>query len=124
MKKQYIRERETNLEELTQSIAEFLRQIDLKANMEETATGYEISAYAKTNQKTAKQAMHITIDGKPEEFTIEIKSTIEKPKLRNIWLMHMFGAGAILVRQWREEELWMKIERELWRHIETLIEQI
>ncbi|MGB9672444.1 MAG: hypothetical protein ACPLZY_04785, partial [Candidatus Norongarragalinales archaeon] len=104
MKKQYITNKETNIEELTQNIANFLRQIDLKAEVKKFTTGYEISAYSTTNARS--RIACITIDGKPNNFTIEIRSENEKPKFRNMWLMQMFGAGAILVRQWHTEDLW------------------
>lgn len=109
---------------LTDNIGQFFKDNNFEAVKGEIPTGFQIIAAGSPRFKTGKPVT-VTIEGEPKDFTIKLELAEEEKKerksLRNIWLMHMIGAGFLITEKLKSEEAWENLKRELWRHIENVI---
>lgn len=72
-----------------------------------------------------RYTVQVTIEENNEEVsTIKLEIAGEKTPIRNIWLMHMIGAGAILVNQWHKKDEMIRLRKEIWEHIKTMVANI
>jgi len=115
-------EREANLETLTRQIVRFF---DVKKFEDITAfqndDGYQIIA---GNSRTYKLRSDLKVDIHKEKngFTISL-NTLKETKRFNfpMTLATMFGGGYFLLRDLKSQEAWVKIEREFWNHVHSVI---
>lgn len=67
-----------------------------------------------------EHVVQITIEKNEKQITIKLELIGEKTPIRNIWLMHMIGAGAILINQWHKKDTLIRLRKEIWENIKTI----
>jgi len=107
---------------LTARIGDFFKKKDFEAIKGKTPTGYQILAEDSPYFKM-QGYVSVTIEGKPEDFTVKLDHCGNKK--RHSWvspfLLSMLGGGYFLLQRLKSEEAWIKLEKELWRHVENLV---
>jgi hypothetical protein len=111
---------------LTMHIGEFFKAKDFEAVKGETPTGYQIFASGSPLFR-----MHgyicVTIEGNPNNFTVTIERSTEKKKgdiPRFMFIEQMLFGGYLTLRKLKSDETWLKLEKELWRHVENSVLQL
>ena len=115
-------ERKTNLETLTKQIIRFF---DVKKFEDITAfqndDGYQIIA---GNSRAYKLRSDLKVDVHKEKdgFTVSLEPLKETKRFNfPMTLATMFGGGYFLLKDLKSEEAWVKIEREFWNHVHSVI---
>lgn len=117
--------KDTNIKTLTQHICNFLKEKDFEIMKGESDKGYQILAANSPHYRT-RQVLNITIEGKPNNFTIRLEPAEKKKRksTRSIWLMQMLGGGILLAEQWKSEEAWTKLEKEFWNYADNIMQHL
>jgi hypothetical protein len=115
-------ERKTNLETLTKQIIRFF---DAKKFEDITAfqndDGYQIIA---GNSRTYKLRSDLKVDIHKEKdgFTVNLEPLKETKRFNfPMTLATMFGGGYFLLKDLKCDEAWVKIEREFWNQVHSVI---
>ena len=115
-------ERKTNLETLTKQMVQFF---EVKKFEDITAfqndDGYQIIA---GNSRTYKLRSDLKVDIHKEKdgFTISLEPLKEIKRFNfPMTLATMFGGGYFLLKDLKSNEAWVKIEREFWNQIHSVI---
>jgi len=115
-------ERKTNLETLTKQIVRFF---EVKKFEDITAlqndNGYTIIA---GNSRTYKLRSDLKVDIHKENdgFTISLNSLKETKRFNfPMTLATMFGGGYFLLKDLKSDEAWVKIEKEFWNHVHSVV---
>jgi hypothetical protein len=124
MEKKFIN-KNTDIKTLTQHICNFLEGKDFEIMKGESENGYQIFAANSPHYRT-RQVLNITIEGKPNNFTIKLEPAEKKKRklTRSIWLMQMLGGGFLLAEQWKSEEAWTKLEKEFWNYTDNSMQHL
>lgn len=113
-----------NLLSLVQKIISFFESEEFNnVTAFETERGYEIIVGDSKRYKMGND-VSVTIEGKPDEFTINLTST-KKEKGPSIPLMlaQMIGAGYFALKELKSEEAMQKLEKEFKLKINSIIAQ-
>jgi hypothetical protein len=113
-----------NLSNLVQKVIQFFESREFNdITGLKTETGYEVIAGDSRHYKMENN-VSVTIEGKPEDFTISLTSCKEekRPTLPLI-LTSMFGGGYFLLKNFRSEEAMQKLERDLREKIDDMVTQ-
>ena len=113
-----------NLSNLVQKIIEFFESRKFNnVTALRTETGYEVIA-GDSKQYKMENEVTVTINGKPEDFTISLTSCKQenRPALPLI-LTSMFGGGYFLLKNFRSEEAMQKLERDFREKIDNIVTQ-
>jgi hypothetical protein len=107
---------------LTARIGNFFKERDFEAVKGETATGYHIFAEDSPHFRL-DGCVSVTIEGKPDDFIVKLELFKEgkKRSFTPILLTTMFLSGYFLTKKLRSEEDWMRLEKEFWKHLDTLM---
>ncbi len=115
-------ERKTNLETLTKQIVQFF---DVRKFEDITAVQnddcYQIIA---GNSRTYKLRSDLKVDIHKEKdgFTVSLEPLKETKRFNfPMTLATMFGGGYFLLKDLKSNEAWVKIEREFWNQIHSVI---
>lgn len=111
-----------DLEMLIDAIGEFFKAKDFEAVKTQTENGYQILAGDSTHYKFTG-AVTLTLEGKPENFSINVELAHEKKRSlpASIMLITMFGGGYFLTKQLKSDEEWIRFERDLWAYIDAAV---
>ena len=112
-----------NLDALTKQIIRFFESKkfdDIIAS--ETETGYKIIAGNSPHYKMQNDTS-VTIDGKPDNFSINLESYKEEKMKFPIMLTTMFGGGYFFLKNLKSEESRYKFEKDFWQNINSIIIQ-
>jgi hypothetical protein len=113
-----------NLSNLVQKVIQFFESREFNdITALKTETGYEVIAGDSRHYKMENN-VSVTIEGKPEDFTISLTSCKEekRPTLPLI-LTSMFGGGYFLLKNFRSEEAMQKLERDFREKIDDMVTQ-
>lgn len=114
-----------DLDLLTNQLSEFFKEKDFNVVKGRSEKGYQIfaddSGYYKVNGYVS-----VSIEGKPEDFTITFELCNEEEKRKNplprsIILTTMFGGGYFLRKQLKSDEEWLRLKRDFWSYVEMII---
>lgn len=108
---------------LTNQIGNFFKTKDFEAIKGQSSLGYQIIA---ANSPYFKLEGHISlsIEGKSDDFIVKLELCNEKKRhaVRLPSLLEtMFIGGYFSIRELKSREAWMKLEKELWQHIENVV---
>jgi len=109
-----------NLDALTKQIIRFFESKkfdDIIAS--ETETGYKIIAGNSPHYKMQNDTS-VTIDGKPDNFSINLESYKEEKMKFPIMLTTMFGGGYFFLKNLKSEESRYKFEKDFWQNINSI----
>jgi hypothetical protein len=115
-----------DLEFLTTHIGDFFKAKDFEAVKGEIPTGYQIFA-GDSPYFRIHGYVSTTVEGKPNDFTIEFKLCTEKKESilhRFAFLESMLVGGFFLLRRLKSEEAWLELEKEFWRYAENAVLQL
>jgi hypothetical protein len=126
MEKKWIN-RNIDLSLLTTHLGEFLKTKEFNGVKGRTETGYQILAGDSKHYKLEGH-ISVTIEGKPEDFSIKLELCKEGKKNeglpRSIMLSTMFGGGYFLRKQLKSDEEWLKFKRDFWIHVDKAISNL
>jgi hypothetical protein len=111
-----------DLASLTTRIGEFFKERDFDAIKGETPTGHQIYAEKSPHFKLIGY-VSVSIEGKPDDFTVKLE-LINEGKKRSampVLMSTMLFGGYFLTRSLRSEEDWMKLEKEFWKHVDSIM---
>lgn len=111
---------------LATRIGDFFKVHDFEAIKGEIPTGYQIFAENSPYYKM-QGYICVTIEGKPDDFTITIERSTDKGKRdvpRLMLLEQMIFGGYLTLRKLKSDEVWLKLEKELWKHVENSVLQL
>lgn len=126
MKRRNWNGKNVDLELLTTHIGDFFKIHDFEAIKGETPTGYQILAENSPHFRM-QGYICVTIDGEPNDFTVTIEKSTDKNKVnvpRFMFIEQMLFGGYLTLRKLKSNEAWLKLEEELWRHIENSVLQL
>lgn len=107
----------------TTYIGDFFKARDFEAIKGEIPTGYQIFA-ADSPYFKLEGYVSVSIEGKPEDFIVKVDLCNKQTKnvfLLPTFLVTMFTGGYFFLRKLKSDESWMKLEKELWQHIENVV---
>jgi hypothetical protein len=115
---------DVNLSSLVQKTIQFFESNEFNnVTALKTETGYQVIAGDSKRYKMEND-VSVTIDGKPDDFTISLTSCKEEKKYGlPLILTSMFGGGYFLLKGFRSEEAMQKLERDFGEKIEGIIAQ-
>jgi len=122
MQKNWI-EKNVDLALLTTCIGDFFKARDFEAGKGQIPTGYQIFAEDSPFFKL-EGYVSVSIEGKPEDFIVKVDLCHEQEKhvfRLPTFLVIMFTGGYFFLRKSKSDEAWMKLEKELWQHIENVV---
>lgn len=110
---------------LTNQLGEFFKEKDFNAVKGRNQKGYQIFADDSRYYKVDGY-VSVSIEGKPEDFTITFELCKEEKKRKNllphsIMLTTMFGGGYFLRKQLKSDEEWLKLKRDFWSYVERIV---
>jgi hypothetical protein len=113
-----------NLSNLVQKVIQFFESREFNdITALKTETGYEVIAGDSRHYKMENN-VSVTIEGKPEDFTISLTSCKEeKRSTLPLILTSMFGGGYFLLKNFRSEEAMQKLERDFREKIDDMVTQ-
>ena len=119
-RKWYMKNVDLNL--LTVRLGDFFKERDFEVIGEKTPTNYQVLAKNSSSFRLLG-FVNVTIEGKPDDFVIKLELCEKKKRYSRYGslLLNMFGGGYFLVREAESDEAWMKLEKEFWQYVETLI---
>lgn len=118
--------KDVDLAFFTTCIGDFFKAMDFEAIKGEIPNGYQIFAADSPHFKLEGH-VSVSIEGKPEDFVVKVDLCNEQKKhvfRPPTFLVTMFTGGYFFLRKLKSEEAWMKLEKELWRHIENIVLQL
>lgn len=106
---------------LVSEIVDFLKTNDFEIMKGERQKGYEMLAEGSSTFKIDGY-IRIIIEGEPENFMVNVEWCKEKNRdyLPPI-LTSMLGGGYFYLKKLKSEEVWIKLEKELWKYIENAV---
>jgi len=114
-------DRNVDLKLLVTEIGKFFTDNDFDVTANETESGYQLLARGSPNYEINGQ-VSVTVDGKPEEFSITIELQSESKVFSYpIILTTIFGGGFLFRQFFRSDEEWMKLKRDFWQQIDGIV---
>jgi len=108
---------------LTTRIGSFFKTRDFEAIKGEIPSGYQIFASNSPHFKL-EGYVSVSVVGQPGDFVVKLdlcnehkKHSFRLPSL----IETMFIGGYFSLRSLKSREAWMKLEKELWQHIENCV---
>ena len=120
------KEKNVDLEFLITNIGDFFKVNDFEAVRGESSTGYQIFAEDSPHFRI-RGYVSVTVEGKPDDFTIEFKLCTEKKERTlpsSIFLESMLVGGFFLLKRLKSEEAWVKLEKEFWIYVDNVVLQL
>ena len=117
-------DKNTDLVILTDHIGDFFKERDFEAIKGEIPSGYSI--LAENSPKFRLDGyVSVAIEGKPDDFIIKLELSKEgkKHSFSPVLLSTMLLGGYLLKRKLKSDEYWMKLEKEFWKFIDSLMIQ-
>lgn len=115
-----------NIGTLTHELIGFFDAKKFDITALKTETGYEIIAGNSPQYKMNSKIL-VTIDGKPNDFSIKLELHSEK-KTENFAfppiLTTMFGGGYFLLKRLKSDETWMVFKKDFWSHANSIVAHI
>ncbi|MEM3699430.1 MAG: hypothetical protein QXL57_00975 [Candidatus Bathyarchaeia archaeon] len=112
-----------NLALLTDSIVNFFVAKDFEVIRGESKKGFQIFAYDSSQVKLGSP-VSVTIEGEKDDFEVNFELS-DKPNKRSwfpsYFLTIMLGGGYFLVKKFRSDEAFLKLEKEFWTYIYGII---
>lgn len=109
---------------LTTRIGDFFKEKDFEAIKGKTATGYQILAEDSPYFKL-QTYVSVIIEGEPNDFIVKLQIGEKEEKKRRFnpsaLLMSLLGGGYFLSRELRADEAWLKLKKEFWRHVDSVV---
>ena len=120
MRRNWINKR-VDLALLVSEIVEFLKANDFEIIKGEKRNGYQMLAEGSSTFRMDGY-IKIIVEGKPENFMVNVERCGEKNRryLSPI-LTSMLGGGYFYLKRLKSEEVWIKLEKELWKSIENAV---
>lgn len=115
--------KDEEIETITQKVVNLLKQKGFETYEERTEEKITILA-SNSPYYNAEHVVQITVEKNEKQITIKLELIGEKAPIRNIWLMHMIGAGAILVNQWHKKDTLTRLRKEIWENIKTITKDL
>ena len=114
--------RNVDLKELKEKIAAFLNENDFEVAIMETPKGHQLEAGSSPRYNVGGPIL-ISIEGQPNEFSIEMELQIKKPSriFQAPTLLALFGGGFLLTQRLKADEAWMKFKKSFWENMERII---
>jgi len=102
-----------------QSIEDFLESENFKVRVDkESATSYNV--YGITETARGKRVVVLTVAQTPEGLEVDFKGGESDNAIRKASsLLSLFGAGALVVAAEERAEFYERIEKKLWKHMES-----
>jgi hypothetical protein len=109
---------------LTTHIGEFLKERGFEAVKAKTQSdGYKIFAgYSPSFRLNGYIA--ITVEGKPDDFSIRLELYEGKGKTFPVLLSTLFFGGYFISKRVRSIEDWVRLEREFWTYVDNMVLQL
>lgn len=120
------KEKNVNLALLITRIGDFFKAKDFEAVKGEIPTGYQILAESPPYFKRSEY-VSVTVEGKPDDFTVKLELCADKKRRtfpHSIILESMIFGGYFISRRLKSEEVWLRLEKEFWRHVENAVLQL
>jgi hypothetical protein len=112
--------RNVDLKILKEKIIEFLKENYFDMDVNENGNQYLITAKSSPNYYIEGQ-IAITLQGKPEEFSIDIELRRKKQRIFSPLLLAFLGGGYWLSQNLKSDEEWLEFRRKFWEQIDIFI---
>ena len=116
-----------NLSLFTDVLGEFFKNNDFEALKGETEGGFEILAYDSPRFKLDGY-VSVTIEGEKNDFLVNLELNRENdkhsPRISSTFLTTMLGGGYFLVKRFRAEDAFMKLEKEFWEYVNKTLPSV
>ena len=122
MRNQWL-EKNVDLHLLAENIKPFFGETYFENTIEEIQEGYLIQAVSKI--PNLKLGITVTIQGRPNDFTIEFSSGTKRghfsPSIIVGSLTEMFGGGFLISREAKKQEILDGLEKDFWKHTQMRV---
>ncbi len=119
--KRYWSQRNVNLKTLKEEIIELLKEDYFDVDINENENLYKITAKSSPNYYLDGHVV-ITLEGTPEEFSIEIELQRKRQKFFAAPILLAFlGGGYWLSQRFKSDEEWLEFKRRFWEQIDIII---
>jgi hypothetical protein len=117
--------RNVNLKKLIDRLSDFLKEKDFEAVRGEKENGFQFFAQNSSFYKF-NGYFTITIEGKPEEFFVELELSdkAKKAHLYPVMSTTLLGGGYFLLRSLKAREEWSRFERDFWEYTDRVIDYL
>jgi len=115
--------RNVDLNQLSEKVTEFFKDDYFEVTTNETKNCHRILAKDSPNYDINGQ-IAVTIDGKPEEFSIKIELQKEnKPKILSFptILTTLLGGGYLLIQHSKSDEEWIEFRKNFWQQVDRIV---
>ncbi|MEM3616533.1 MAG: hypothetical protein QXJ31_01285 [Candidatus Bathyarchaeia archaeon] len=119
--KRYWSNRNIDLKALKEEVIELLKEDYFDIDTHEMEDAYQIIAKSSPNYNLDGHVI-ITLQGKPEEVSIEIELQRKRQRIFTAPLLLTFlGGGYWLSQRLKSDEEWLEFKRRFWERIDVII---
>ena len=107
---------------LVTQIGNFFSKKDFEAIQGTIKNGYQILAHD-SPYFDLQGYVNVTIEGSPNNFFVKLELCEKGKKLARLspFLLSMFGAGYLFLKEMKSKEEWEKLKNEFWKHVDNSV---